>query len=233
MKKILLGMSLYLICFLSACVPYYWEHTFEKFTKWVSDDDLLIYDTQGEGNLLGYGSLLVNDERIDVLVEFAWVSPDLNIIDESGEIILLLSTTYKSNSHVALEVEFNKTGDSMYDNYSFNMYKTYLEDEELDAKKFLNTGFENLIYKIQFNYLKEARFTHTAKGSIEIDQEKIDLKLVFEDNYMFKIYQDNTDELVAEGTYLSFKNSVELVFDEIYSLIPYIDKLILFRTDLR
>ena len=64
-------------------------------------------------------------------------------------------------------------------------------------------------------------------------KKKIDLKLVFEDNYMFKIYQDNTDELVAEGTYLSFKNSVELVFDEIYSLIPYIDKLILFRTDLR
>ena len=212
------------------------KRIFEKYTKWVSDDENLIlysYLTQFHG----YAKIRINNEYVLTAWDFEYTSDNVfylmlyEYIDDSYYHQIYFFDHINDSTTDSFTVDFYLSHDAelsdKWENWSSTMTKYPLDEYDMDAKYFLIDTmycFANETYGLKFEYYNP---TYDFKGETHKHYDNSyytfrffgeynnkDLVLAFLDNSTFKIeYFYNGRGIGSTGKYYSKQGCVDLYFE--------------------
>lgn len=95
----------------------------------------------------------------------------------------------------------NNTGDPTYDNVELSIYREDISADELDAKRYLESKLSNTEYGISLQYDRTARFTNSAFGTINYNNESVSVRFIYLNQYEFGVYDVANDAILFSGIY--------------------------------
>lgn len=215
---------------LSSCLSYN-TYIYAENVCWKTENDRLSIFIEGpNNNHSGLAKIKINDEYIDTYVEFGGNVPLLTLylednvenmsrIEEYSFIHFRMHIIDKTT--VELEVEYNNSNDSYYDNLSFTIYRSDLSEDKLNAMYYIDTSFfHNSDYEITIGQDKYTIFSGKAEGMINYQDQTISIEFVYVNTTYFEIYDVVTQDILLSGTYDTGINSMTLdiqdntIFDE-------------------
>jgi len=215
MKRLIVSIFLLLLVMTISSCNKDFKGVYKENVRWTSQNNLLEFDIQGPYNEKeGYGKIKINDEILNVLVHLdielgGW----LYIIDFSdfNHIIMEFDIDTINGTTLNLITYSNNSGDLSYDDLQLTINRTDLNEDDLDAKKYLNADFINEEYGLNIDggYLT----WFSRNGEIEYDNQELNIRIEYLSDSKFEIYDNSNNEFLFSGQYISTKEYIELVLD--------------------
>jgi len=215
MKRLIVSIFLLLLVMtLSSCNKDF-KGVYKENVRWTSQNNLLEFDIQGPYNEKeGYGKIKINDEiitvRVHLDIEFGgW----LYIIEFSdfNHIIMEFDIDTINGTTLNLITYSNNSGDLSYDDFQLTINRTDLNEDDLDAKKYLYADFINEEYGLNIDGGYLTWFSRS--GEISYNNQVFEIRIDYLEDYKFEIYDSNDNELLFSGQYITTKEYIELVLD--------------------
>jgi len=243
MKKLLVSIISIFALFLTSCD--YTLDVYKNNVHWTSDNNIIEFSIEGLNRDLGYGTLKLDNEVIDIVVGFFYLGArelyvwSKEALDESykqgNTNVCLISFTMDSarKQHAGGELDrltlttaMNETGISEYNRLEFDIYRSDLPIEQYDAKNHFGVIWSNTEFNISLESTIDAYFTRKIYGTLIVNEETKSIYLSFLDNRLFEVYvvEDDTETLVLSGSYTTQLRELTLlleynsIFDEITQL---------------
>lgn len=229
-KIVVLLLAVFGCCVFSSCIGLGFGDLPKPFTAWSSGDGILSFETQGCQYDLGMGTLSVNGEDIEVAVLMDVVTQHLDVYrqeDIRGDysyvtFLRFHILTYKSGflkveqDRIKLTTDTNDTGDPFFDAAEFDLLRTDLDPDRIDAGQYAGTSWDNGEYGMTLSSNLESDFTRVISGRIQTERVDLEIQFRFLENHRFEVTA--ADEVVLAGSYategLSLRLNVE--YDGVY-----------------
>lgn len=201
-----------LLSTLTACTGLGYGDITKKNTLWKSEDGRLSFEIQGIKDYEGIGTIVTNDEVINVRVSVNVVAQALYIYRQADiyqDIVTSMFMTFdislkgglldtKSDVMVLTIVENNST-DRYYDDTTIEVVRTDLENKALNAKYYVGTSWMNSNYGFSLTSDLKSDFTGILSGIIEYEARDLKIDFHFLNNDKFNVF--NNDILILSGSY--------------------------------
>ena len=200
---------------LTSCVSFYATVLKKKYVKWISEDQILQFEIQGPYNeQYGLGILKIGNDFKDIktYLNLGVGTLYLEVYDFADNSLLLgFDVAFVSQTRLHLSVEDNETDKSSFDNLELTINRFDLSVDEIDAKKYLYVQYVNETFGINID--NEIEGTYSRRGSINYNNQRLEIIMDFLDNHTFEIYILESNDLILSGEYTTTKEYIDLVFD--------------------
>jgi hypothetical protein len=228
-RYIVITFFLLLIMTLSSCLSYK-TNIYDENVRWQTEDDRLSMFIQGPANQhSGFSRIKINDEFVDAYVQFGGNIPQVTLfledVIDSQTINIEQDSLIHFEMHIIdettieLAVEYNNTNDSYFDKSLFKIYRSDISEDELNVRYYFNEmasdnlKFYSSAYDMTIEHDKLTIFDGEAKGTINYNNQVFDIKINYLDDDKFEIYDNDDNELLFSGQYISSKAYIELLLD--------------------
>jgi hypothetical protein len=229
-KKILLIIMIFISIYTLASCLSSKTNIYDENVKWQTEDDRLSIFIQGPSNQhSGFSKIKINDSFFDAHVQFGGNIPQVTLYLEDAIDTKTINIEQDSLIHfrmhiidettIELSVEYNNTNDSFFDNSLFKIYRSNIPEDDLNVRYYFNEmAYDNIKFcnsscDITIQHDKHTIFDGEATGTINYDNQVFDIRINYLDDDKFEIYDNDDNELLFSGQYISTKEYLELILD--------------------
>jgi len=230
MRKILLSLLLiFSVVFLSGCT---YSESRQINVVWESSDKKLVLYSQGAESSKVYGFIIIDDQETEIVGFFYWNQSRLVVYTgdqvksvESNElkdldafIVFNIDPIFLSNTSIRVKTMENKPGYDILGDLSFKLNSSEIDIEKRNAQYFISIDWYNEDTSIYFHNSFQTVYSGISYGTIQIEDEIIDIEFTYIDEENYVIKEVGSNQLIISGEYyLDSDNLVLLVeYDEYF-----------------
>jgi hypothetical protein len=202
---------------------------------WKTDDNLFKIYVEGPDKSTGSGMFNIDNQLIEVVVYFGWnihtlECASLNKTNANYTETLIafsMSAEKKQSNKMTLKCGTNKTGISKLDKITLEMTREDIEEDSLDAKKYIGSIWESSDLSLLFKRTPASYFTNILESYDSETKAKSEYYFLFTNNNDFEIHH-NSEVGILAGFYIT--NNLEMIltveynslFNGEYSIMSFI-----------